>query len=287
MNWIHNPKHPFAFYVILAVTFVPAAFFAFLWKCLNSDFLPYLGEGADSTGAAVLAGGCFWLGCLWKRNWVEPKDSGDEYMKNQAKLVGWHLAAASIGIPAGRIIFSVLPPWNEAIGAILGASSGSSIVAWVFRSNPSRFVHDRGSVMINFEEANRQIKALPISAEPRLKWAGEDLPGDVAEGNLIVAGAVGTGKTRMHRETLTSIVPTIYPGSDRRALIYDVKCDLLSELSTMNPQAPIVIFNPWDKRSVAWDMALDIKTPTDSKAFAQALIIPREHCSDCIPRSAI
>lgn len=128
------------------------------------------------------------------------------------------------------------------------------------------------TLLLTEDEVRRRIQALPIGAEPRIKWAGQDLPGEIAEGNLLTAGAIGTGKTRMHRELMRSIVPHIRPGSDRRALILDVKCDLLSELFTMDIACEVIVFNPFDKRSVAWDIAADVQSPDEAYCFAKALI---------------
>ncbi len=102
------------------------------------------------------------------------------------------------------------------------------------------------------------------------------MPGEIAEGNFLVTGAIGTGKTVMHRELMRSVVPTILPGTSRCALVYDLKCDLLSELHSMQPASDVIVFNPADNRSVAWDIAADVKTPDEAVNFAQALILRAE-----------
>jgi len=107
--------------------------------------------------------------------------------------------------------------------------------------------------------------------EPRIRWAGVDLPGEVGAGNLLCVGAVGTGKTRMHRELMRSVAPNITADSDCRVVIYDVRGDLLSELHGMVPSAEVLIFNPFDKRSVAWDVAADVQTADEARAFADSL----------------
>ena len=133
-------------------------------------------------------------------------------------------------------------------------------------------VQPRSRMLINEAEARRRIATLPRGSEPRIRWAGFDLPGEVAEGSLLTVGAVGTGKTRMHRELMRSVVANIGPGSDRRLLVYDTKRDLLSELRGMNPSADVLILNPFDRRSVAWDVAADVKTPEEADDFANSVI---------------
>jgi hypothetical protein len=129
-----------------------------------------------------------------------------------------------------------------------------------------------GNMTLNENDARRRIQVLPRGNEPRIRWAGFDLPGEVAEGNLLTVGAAGTGKTRMHRELMRSVVESIGPGSDRRLLVYDAKCDLLSELRGMNPSADVLIFDPLDKRSVAWDVAADVQTPAEARDFADSFV---------------
>ena len=114
------------------------------------------------------------------------------------------------------------------------------------------------TVLLTEEDARQRIEALPPGEESRIKWAGFDLPGEIADGNLLVAGAIGTGKTRMHRELMRSVVPNIHPGSDRRTLIYDGKCDPLSELHAIKPPSEVIVFSPIDRRSVCMGHRADI-----------------------------
>jgi len=269
-----EPNHPLArlLYPIAAVG--PAALFAFMWRGLNAEFLPFIGKGANSTQTSVVAGAVFWF-WIYRKCRATLKDSPEPATVGLcAKWIYWQLVAAAIAIPAGRIIFSFVPPWDNSIGAVLGFCIGAMFVGWHFRSQGNRFVHARGTVLIDEQEARERIKNFPQWGEPRIKWAGYDLPGEIAEGNLLNVGAVGTGKTRMHRELMASIMPSIQPGGDRRMLIYDVKCDLLSELSAMNPASKVIVFNAFDERSVAWDVAADVTDPDQCGYFAEALIVP-------------
>src|SRR5262249_29172098 len=136
-------------------------------------------------------------------------------------------------------------------------------------------------------EALRQMGDLPNGTEPRIKWFGWDLPGEISEGNFLTAGAIGTGKTRIHRELMGSICPSIRRGGDRRMLIYDVKCDLLGELFTMDLHSEVLVFNPFDKRFVAWDIAADISKPEEETHFAEALIpLSNDPDKDFFPKAA-
>ena len=126
-------------------------------------------------------------------------------------------------------------------------------------------------IVLSESEARRRIDTLPRGVEPRIRWGGFDVPGEIAAANVLCVGALGAGKTRMHRELMRSLVPTITPESDRRVLICDTKGDLVSELHEMGPSAEVLIFNPLDKRSIAWDVATDAQTAVEVRDFVEAL----------------
>ena len=73
----------------------------------------------------------------------------------------------------------------------------------------------------------------------------------------------------MRKET---IPPTPYSGDGHRAMIYDAKGDMVSLLSGMGLRCPVVILNPLDARSAAWDVAKDIASPATARQFATILI---------------
>lgn len=60
-----------------------------------------------------------------------------------------------------------------------------------------------------------------------------------------------------------------------RALVYDAKLEVIPQLAGMGLHAPVLILNPFDKRSVAWDMAVDITEPATAKQIA-SIFIPDE-----------
>jgi type IV secretory pathway TraG/TraD family ATPase VirD4 len=122
------------------------------------------------------------------------------------------------------------------------------------------------------EQARQRIGALPQGVEPRIKWAGFDLPGEVAAGNLLVAGAIGSGKTRIQRQLLQSFLKQFRPESGRKVLIFDTKGDLSEEIARMSPSSPPLVFSGSDNLSSAWDLAADIMSGAEARHFAEALI---------------
>ena len=57
-----------------------------------------------------------------------------------------------------------------------------------------------------------------------------------------------------------------------RAVVYDPKQDMVSLLHGMDLNCPVKIFNPLDRRAVAWDMARDCKTPAAAIQMASIMI---------------
>ena len=279
---IRDPNHPLTRPFWLIVSIGPAMVFALLWRLLNSDYLPRFGEGNNSTLVCLLAGAGFWAWTYYGIcDALKDRPAKKFDLRRWGQYVLLHILITLIAVPSGRIVFSILPPWDNASGAFIGLLIGHLCLKLGFStSHAGRFVFNRGSVLLTFEEAMRRIKSLTAGSEPRIKWAGCDLPGEISDGNFLIAGAIGTGKTRMHREMIASLVPSIRPGSDRRIIIYDVKSDLLSELSSMELASSLIVFNPFDTRSVGWDMAADIKTHNDARNFAESLIQPSKGKDD-------
>lgn len=266
--------HPAMEVILLLTALAPAALFVLLWRVLNSEFLPYIGEGYDSRAECLAAGVLFYLWVFHGIRRYQNEKEGEGQIMPLVQWVYWRLATACVAIPGGRVLFSFLPPWDNAIGGVIGIFIGSAITDQFFANGRGRFAHARGTVLISTEQANHHIRRLPAGSEPRIRFAGHELPGETANGNILTVGAIGTGKTRLHREVIRSVVPHVHPRSDRRVLIYDVKCDLLAELYDMAPPCEVLVFNPFDRRSVAWDMAADVETPEQARHFAEAFILP-------------
>jgi hypothetical protein len=110
-----------------------------------------------------------------------------------------------------------------------------------------------------------------------IRWLGFELPAAISEGHFCVIATPGGGKTLMQKELMLSVVPHVRPGSDRRVLIYDVKGDVLSLLHGANVDPALVTtMNPFDQRSVAWDLAADIASPQDADGLSTWLIPERK-----------
>jgi type IV secretory pathway TraG/TraD family ATPase VirD4 len=76
------------------------------------------------------------------------------------------------------------------------------------------------------------------------------------------------------RLLMQSVIPHIKEGSDSRALIYDAKADILPILDGMGVNAPVWILNPFDERSAAWEIGVDVTAPATAQQIATILIAP-------------
>lgn len=101
------------------------------------------------------------------------------------------------------------------------------------------------------------------------------LSNDEAVQHFLAVGAMGSGKTTLLRLLMQDVVPDIKQGSDRRALVYDPKQEMVSILTGIRPDVSLVITDPFDARGAAWDMAKDVRETRVAIEIAFTLI-PRE-----------
>jgi len=97
-------------------------------------------------------------------------------------------------------------------------------------------------------------------------------------------GATGSGKTVAMKLHMWSVLRPVEekgaPDGDSpfamnyRALVYDAKTDLLPFLGRMGfrPELHVILSNPFDTRSAAWDIARDVSNSADSQAFADIVV---------------
>ena len=113
------------------------------------------------------------------------------------------------------------------------------------------------------------------AGDPGITWGGLRIPSQAASSHFMALGTTGSGKTVTIRLLMQDVLRTIGAGPDHRALIYDAKQDIVSQLASMDLPCEIYTLNPFDTRCVAWDMARDITEP--SAAFQAAVtLIPED-----------
>lgn len=198
-----------------------------------------------------------------------------------ARLAACFLAPAASMAAAFRLTAAAVPQpaWcGYPAAGIAGAAAFAVLAARLFPA-PKKPGGFRGRRLIGFGEAKRKAKAELPAGDPGLCWGGLVLPSDRATGNFLVCGTVGSGKTLTISMLKRCVLPTIRPGSGRRALVYDAKRDEMGALFGMGPACPIRTLNPFDARSAAWDIAADVRSPAAAYQVAGILIPPEKYAS--------
>lgn len=111
---------------------------------------------------------------------------------------------------------------------------------------------------------------------PQINWCGQASPIDSANLHYMVAGVPGTGKTITFRALVESVFsPHIKPhlGGTDRAILYDPKQEFFPILHGIGvPADDIILLNPFDRRSHAWDLAADYRDNASFVQLAKTLI---------------
>lgn len=109
-----------------------------------------------------------------------------------------------------------------------------------------------------------------------LPWFGFPLPRRNGEAHFTLIGTPGSGKSLAIHRLMAAVLPSVRPGADLRAIAWDVKGDMLSFLHQIGiPPELVVVLNPFDGRSHAWDISKDIDSPDKANRLAEALIPER------------
>ncbi len=186
------------------------------------------------------------------------------------------------------------------------AIAGGALLLWWRRRQP------RGAQIVSFaalkahcDHSHRDHRAGETTREPLFFGGIEGYSPEAATSHFFLAGGTGSGKTLNLSMMMASVLPAIWKGgsdqpdrdrktgepcaknevfndqlfNDRRAVIFDVKQDMISTLLALEaPLSHLKIFNPFDARCTAWDMARDIEGPDTALQLATILIPdnPRE-----------
>jgi len=162
---------------------------------------------------------------------------------------------------------------QEAIGiwariAIAGAIA--ALPAWLLAKPMLKerdgYIHVRGPSRFVGGEA---VKALAAEMKPRLA-RGQDheiapklaYPAEMWTRGVLIVGGVGSGKSTCLRPLIDQIVR-----ADEQLMLFDAKSEF-----TANWAKPKILA-PWDARSLAWDIAKDLRNTLEMERFAEAMIM--------------
>lgn len=164
------------------------------------------------------------------------------------------------------------------------AACGAGILGFLFagRYTGSRnvFRRLRGRSMITSRQARHEADHLRQDGDTGILWGGMRISANVARKHFFVVGGTGSGKTMTHNMVLKCSLAEVGTGKGHRALVYDPKREEYGTLKAIlkdrgNSAPRIVLLNPFDERSAAWDVAADITTKAQAQHLA-ATLVPEE-----------
>ena len=162
-----------------------------------------------------------------------------------------------VGIaPHGMLHFAVGTAWS----ALVGYSGGRAAAEEPGRSK----THERGTVVEDKDwHRVRAVKADPHQG--RIAVGGRFIEMSDEAKHFKLIGTTGTGKSTAIQEILTSAI-----GRGDRAVIADPDGGYLDRF--YDPARGDIVLNPFDARSVKWDLFGEIKNSYDVDQLARSLI---------------
>lgn len=124
----------------------------------------------------------------------------------------------------------------------------------------------------------RREKAAGLGKDIQLIFGGLALPFESSrEGNFLVVGDIGSGKTTIIKEYMQSLIPHVHPSGRIRAVVFDAKNQLLPFLEQIkHPGASIHTLDPGLQSAYAWDFAADCTSYKHAEGLAGAIVHERQ-----------
>ena len=232
---------------------------------------------------AIFAGGFVFTAAysgLLALGWAIPNPDGQLIRFRDAwqggLVTAFHLVTATIAMPEQAASFfrlvsihHPLATWVRIGVALVGASALSGFVFVRTALPRSNTWHVSGQRLLEGKEALKEARRRSLTA----KEAAEDpfalalhpalvLPKKHWARHVWITGGVGSGKSVV----LKAIVAQLVRLKNAKLFLYDVKGDYTALF-----KRPILV-SPFDRRSHAWEVAKDVRTPTHAAAFASSLI---------------
>jgi len=211
--------------------------------------------------------------------WALP---GHEYLMGYTRALKGGLAAAAhwctlgltFRVPAQQFLdyASANAPWSTAL-RVGGAFIASLILAGKAFAKVARPYsntwHVAGPRLLEGGEAvvearRRSLLPKEAQADPFAMSLHPELvlPKKAWARHVLINGSVGSGKSVI----LKHILAQLEANKRAKLFCYDIKGDFTSIL-----RRPIIV-SPFDRRSYVWDVAADVRTPTQAAAFAASII---------------
>ena len=146
----------------------------------------------------------------------------------------------------------------------VGYASGRAVA----RAAPSKETYQRGSVVAEDTPRSREKRRHPRLTH-EITLAGRAVPLQDEAKHFKLIGTTGTGKSTAIQEIVNSAL-----ARGDRAVIADPDGSYLQRF--YDPARGDVILNPFDPRSVKWDLFAELKSPYDVEQLARSLIPDHE-----------
>lgn len=197
----------------------------------------------------------------------------DYFRKNHGGLNAWHFVMIGwtvlfIGSAVKNYVLPSRPiPANGlVIGLVIFA--GVMVLLWgkarnIGRSRDNENNVLRGSEVVNWADLQMMVKNKIEPDSLDIVIGGVSIPRSLEAQHILLSGTTGSGKTQALNKILNVI-----RRRGKRALIADPGGAFLSRFYRPGD----VIFNPFDKRSVAWSPFAEIRAEYDCQRIAKAAI---------------
>lgn len=169
------------------------------------------------------------------------------------------------------------------LGIIFGGGGSLGFVAPVLIRFPvpSRDKHVRGGQRISFAKARRLLQK---KGEYSPWFGGVYLDRSKATQHFLYIGRTGAAKTFSMNALLTHVLPGVGKEPDYRAFIYDDKGTAIPFLNQI--KVPWKLLNPFDLRSMAWDIEADCRDEAAVREIAAILLPERRESQPFFPKAA-
>lgn len=193
-------------------------------------------------------------------------------------IVPWIVLLVSLWITA----FNKWHPLGAWALSFVTAFAAYAAISYALFTERRRKTIDRGIEEGTRDEAEAILSRLRKANEAGMNWGGTRLPFKAATGHFLAVGTTGSGKTVTIKSLLNSIINSVgIRGTDHRAILFDAKRELFAYLLKIGVDESLIYsLDPFDKRGARWDIAKDIKSPTQAKQLASALVVPPETKGD-------
>ena len=193
---------------------------------------------------------------------------------NYASKLGFHALFNSFFVEDSRFYLRWLSDRSDAerVALIWRATLASwfFLMPWAllgpeYLRGRDALIHLRGSTRLSGAEAVAEINrrlAARVKRRPDHQIApGVAYPSDLWTRHVLVVGGVGSGKSTAIKPLIDKVV-----AAGEQMMLFDPKSEF-----TMGFAAPELLA-PWDARSLAWDIAKDMRNLLDMRRFAATMI---------------